>query len=972
MLHDRVEVAIGGGTGQARTYNKYVTALWNEIHCADPDGYERYDLELSDFLDRLRRRTAKRAYPTRLVILEGQELETDFYAALPLLGIPATVFVDPVAPVSDDQSTLTEIARTLGVVPSALAGHPDTTAPIHRFVSGFETCPPSLRGSEPARPGPRPRLVRFEDHDAEVQLIAQYATAYPRESIGVLVLTTDLVERFTASLRHMFDLPVQSYERYNGKRVNWSSNTGVTVLTWSSSVGTKFDRVFLPSLHYYSESSLLTWLPVVSATARAELLLLYHGVGEPPALSCLPLDHVEPYTGERMPAVTPADRPRQAAFPDLEPRERARAVLRADRASLRHRSRVLTADEEIGLAGLMRGEGVTLDDELPKGYRATLADTDERAAAFDAMILHNWRLVRSTVAKYAESSSSFEYEDFVQYGIIGLIRAVEKFDASRGHKFSTYATRWIDQAVSRAIPDEGLMIRIPVHVWEMVRKIASARGRLVREGKADSMDALCEATDLAEDKVDLCLKLLTGVRSLDEPVREYPDLTLGELLPDESARAIDDIIDRRSIVATVNAALARLSARESEIMRLRFGFVDGEEWTLDRIGLRYSVTRERIRQIEVKAKVRLRDFVTGSVVHVGARRPRRVRPGARVPAPRPRLSSGDGPARSGRGLLVALGRPTETTPVAAVARLIADHAAPVNGASMTAVAGEEGGRVWCAFSCDGAASPLLDLIRSPSFPGGPGWTEGGLAAAMAWFTKIEVWSGTSSLALVSDEGTDEWTLHPRAGNTPASLPSPHEGDRVAVAVETARPAAFSLTVAEFVDGLAHEVGLMLGPLLDDGRVIAAVNGAVVRPVDPFLSANTRAQDMGVEHISADGHEAFVNPHILPHPTFLGPGDARHTGHPDTWVERQGLYVRCGEQYLVRGGWCELPGLSADAGGALARVDVRIDPDQRAAWCLGSGGPAAAPKPIRNRLAALAHSARARSQAVLASHGGARA
>lgn len=978
VLKDRLRTAMSGRvSGQVISYNHYVRDLWADVHGTAPDGYHRFDLELSDFLDRLRRHRTRDVPRGRLVILQGQQLATEFYTALRLLNIPTVVYVDSTAPVDDDQATLTEIARALGVEPRPLVGGADTTASIHRLLSSFETYPADLRGTEPLGDGAKPVLLHLADHESEARLIAQYALAYPHSSIGVLVQTADLVERFVGSLRDTFDLPLQWYlnnkRRLPSERITWS-RPGVKILTWKSAAGLKFDRVVLPSLHYLAESTVQTHLPGAGGTARTELLLSYHGEGEPPALSCVPRHLVDVQAGLSVPVFIPAPREEAAATRVTSGAlgvDEARAVLRADRARIRNRSRVLTAVEEVGLAQLMRGEDLALDEELPKGYRATIEDGDERGHAFDAMILHNQGLVRAALGRYAHRPHSFDHDDLFQYGVIGLIRAVEKFDATRGLKFSTYATPWINQALSRAIPDDGQMIRVPVHMWELVSKVSGVRARLTQTGVADSLNAICDETGLSVDKVTQCLEILSGVRSLEEPVRGDEDFTLGDVVASARGQSVDDILDRRSTIDLVRTALAKLNAREADVLRLRFGFDGEDELTLDKIGERYAVTRERIRQIEQKAKGKLRDYITGSPVHVGVRRhePRSRRP-VIVP-PRASTPAPAGEARSGHGLLAALGGLAEPTAAAALVRLIADHVVAAGTSSVTVVVNSDEDGLWCGFALDGTAGTLRRLVESASFPAERGWTARSLAAVLSWFGELRSWDGQAltSFALANDQAADRWSLRPAAGPPPDILSLGDATERSAVVLRRGREDTKALPAGELAAEVVRELGLVLHPHFEEGRVVAAVNGSAVKPVDPYLWSNTRSQDMGVEPVMVEGCSAVVNPHVLPHPRFLSPHDIRQAGDPETWRERQGLYVRCGGRYLVRGGWCGLPGFTLDTESALARIDVEIPPDQRAAWGFDSEVPIAPPQPIRARLSALARSARTRSKVVLTSHGG---
>lgn len=282
----------------------------------------------------------------------------------------------------------------------------------------------------------------------------------------------------------------------------------------------------------------------------------------------------------------------------------ARVLIADDRRRVEPWNRVLTAEEEIGLAILMRGGAETLEQELPSGFRSGLPAGDERAAAFDAFVLHNLRLVWKIA--YSWDRGDLEVEDLQQAGMFGLHRAVEMFDASRGWKFSTYATNWIKQKIGRTLDDEGRLIRIPVHVWESIRKIDRARARLAaRQGYATLFDLSAE-TGFAPHHILELSRLRAGVVSLDTPIGEEGASTLGDLIGENLPLADPEAaLVAAGVRAEVAEALAELPEREQAVLRHRMGFT-GEPMTLDQIGERFGVTRERIRQIESKAKSRLR------------------------------------------------------------------------------------------------------------------------------------------------------------------------------------------------------------------------------------------------------------------------------------------------------------------------------------------------------------------------------
>jgi RNA polymerase primary sigma factor len=302
----------------------------------------------------------------------------------------------------------------------------------------------------------------------------------------------------------------------------------------------------------------------------------------------------------------PRDLVRQATRTALqEDVEAARRLLRSDHSRRNPSKRMLTAQEEVGLAVLMRGPDVPLNRELAEGYRGELEPADERARAFDAFMVHNMRLVWS-IAR-TQDTGRLELEDVVQHGMLGLRRAVEKFDATQGYKFSTYATWWIRQSITRGIANEGRLIRIPVHMFEQLNKVLIARDRILAESGTCELSRLTSETGLPAEKVVECLRLAAGVVSLDKPVEEDGD-SLGDFiltLPDDEADPAQ-LIDRMALRQLIRDALSDLTDREALIIRLREGLDSDTPLTLEEIGKTLGLTRERIRQIEGKARGKLR------------------------------------------------------------------------------------------------------------------------------------------------------------------------------------------------------------------------------------------------------------------------------------------------------------------------------------------------------------------------------
>ncbi|MFE9333759.1 sigma-70 family RNA polymerase sigma factor [Streptomyces sp. NPDC006925] len=302
------------------------------------------------------------------------------------------------------------------------------------------------------------------------------------------------------------------------------------------------------------------------------------------------------------------------ATPDREgtdsARRAARVLLEVDRR-LVHPRRVLKAEEEVGLCLLFRGErGVS--EPLPEGYVATLSRGSEAYRAMSAMVAHNQRLVHKTLIDTGHPARASMHEDLAQWGTIGLIRALEKFDVSRGYKFSTYATWWIRQAISRAIANEGSLIRFPVHVWEDLNRLRKAERAHLERGGIPDVDDLALACELDPEKVRRYLPLLhRAVLSLDQPVGE--NITLGDLVVDEHGRVpgpeqvLRQEFAREELFQLFDACA--FTKRTREIIELRFGLVDGECWTLEEIGRKLGLTRERIRQLEKRALEQLRTCV---------------------------------------------------------------------------------------------------------------------------------------------------------------------------------------------------------------------------------------------------------------------------------------------------------------------------------------------------------------------------
>lgn len=274
----------------------------------------------------------------------------------------------------------------------------------------------------------------------------------------------------------------------------------------------------------------------------------------------------------------------------------ARSRLSRDRLLRRPWKQVLTAREEVGLAALIRGPGVALNEELPENYRRQLPNGDERALAYDALLLHNLGLVWSIAQKHG--ANGMDYEDIAHQGVFGLIRAVQKFDATRGYKFSTYATWWIRQAIQRALANEGRLIRVPVHILERISKVERARTRLVTLYGNCTAKEIANATGLSIDQVIECTRLNMGTASLDVQVGDNGGV-LADFVAEDYERLTDPaaIFDQQATISVIENSLDMLPERQANILRLRAG-MDGDPKTLEQIGEIYGLTRERIRQVE--------------------------------------------------------------------------------------------------------------------------------------------------------------------------------------------------------------------------------------------------------------------------------------------------------------------------------------------------------------------------------------
>jgi len=252
---------------------------------------------------------------------------------------------------------------------------------------------------------------------------------------------------------------------------------------------------------------------------------------------------------------------------------------------------------EIGRVPLL-----THQEEIELAKRIAKGDQGAKQSLAEA----NLRLVVSIAKKYIGRGLSFL--DLIQEGSIGLFRAVEKFDPSRGFKFSTYATWWIRQAITRAIADQSRTIRIPVHMVETINKLTHTQRRLVQElGREPTAEEIAAEMDLDVKKVRHILKISQDIVSLEAPVGAEEDSKLEDFIEDEQTLAPHDATNRQLISEAIGDMLRYLTPRERKIIKMRFGLGDGIGHTLEEVGKEFGVTRERIRQIEAKVLQKLKD-----------------------------------------------------------------------------------------------------------------------------------------------------------------------------------------------------------------------------------------------------------------------------------------------------------------------------------------------------------------------------
>ena len=271
--------------------------------------------------------------------------------------------------------------------------------------------------------------------------------------------------------------------------------------------------------------------------------------------------------------------------------------------------KLATHEEEITrmqrrISTVAESSGLTIAEIKDVNRRISIGEAKARRAKKE-MVEANLRLVISIAKKY--TNRGLQFLDLIQEGNIGLMKAVDKFEYKRGYKFSTYATWWIRQAITRAIADQARTIRIPVHMIETINKLIRTSRQLVQElGREPTPEEIAQKMDVPVDKVRKVLKIAQEPISLETPIGEEEDSHLGDFIEDKQVVSPVESIIGLSLREQTNKVLNTLTPREEKVLRLRFGLSDGCEHTLEEVGQDFAVTRERIRQIEAKALRKLR------------------------------------------------------------------------------------------------------------------------------------------------------------------------------------------------------------------------------------------------------------------------------------------------------------------------------------------------------------------------------
>ncbi|MGW5971705.1 sigma-70 family RNA polymerase sigma factor [Streptomyces sp. NPDC055186] len=290
----------------------------------------------------------------------------------------------------------------------------------------------------------------------------------------------------------------------------------------------------------------------------------------------------------------------------------AHAVLDADRYERHPANRLLSAQAEVGLAALIRGGADHIARVVDEEELKALPPDDLRIRARDCLVLHNQGLVHSLVRLYLEQG--LDYDDLLQHGFLGLLRAARKFDPTKGFKFSTYATWWIRQAISRAIADEGSLIRVPVHMHEQMRKVAGAERALAAEGRPATAADVAVMCDMTLQKVEEIRRLSRRTDSLDRVIGD--GVPLGDFVGrNQPLPPVDTTVLSMMHAEEIMAVVNTFTGRDHRILVRRLGLDGDEPSTLDEVGREFGVTRERIRQLEVKLRPALIERLRMARVH---------------------------------------------------------------------------------------------------------------------------------------------------------------------------------------------------------------------------------------------------------------------------------------------------------------------------------------------------------------------
>jgi RNA polymerase primary sigma factor len=293
----------------------------------------------------------------------------------------------------------------------------------------------------------------------------------------------------------------------------------------------------------------------------------------------------------------------EEALPELEELEELEEVTDDELANTESLVDTFSTDDPVRMYLKEIGKIPLLTPEEEVDLAIRMADGDEDAKR--RMAEANLRLVVSIAKRYVGRGMLFL--DLIQEGNLGLIKAVEKFDYTKGYKFSTYATWWIRQAITRAIADQARTIRIPVHMVETINKVIRVSRQLLQElGHDPSPEEIAEEMGMPVEKVRDILKIAQEPVSLETPIGEEEDSHLGDFIPDEDASEPSEAASFTLLKEQLMAVLSTLTPREEKVLRLRFGIEDGRTRTLEEVGKEFNVTRERIRQIEAKALRKLR------------------------------------------------------------------------------------------------------------------------------------------------------------------------------------------------------------------------------------------------------------------------------------------------------------------------------------------------------------------------------